>query len=344
MVFCFLFDSIIGNFETSKVELFNIIPKIDIMPQYPTGSNSENKLSVLITGGSGLIGKHLTSKLLDSGNKVSHLSRNTAKPGLGRVFKWIPDKEFIDPEALDGIDYIVHLAGANIGEKRWNEKRKTEIIESRVNSAKFLHKVISGKGIRLKAFISASATGFYGTSASGKFFNENDPPGNDYLANVCQQWEEASDLFNNSGIRTVNIRTAVVLEKSDSALSKLMKPAKYGFLFQTGDGRQYMPWIHIKDLCNIYLKAIIESGMSGSYNATAPQSVTHAEFIKTLGRVMKKPVFPIYVPGFVLKALLGEMSEVVLKGNPVSSEKIMNAGYRFIYSNLETALSNIIND
>src|ERR1035437_6461778 len=245
MVFCFLFDSIIGNFETSKVELFNIIPKIDIMPQYPTGSNSENKLSVLITGGSGLIGKHLTSKLLDSGNKVSHLSRNTDKPGLVRVFKWIPDKEFIDPEALDGIDYIVHLAGANIGEKRWNEKRKTEIIESRVNSAKFLHKVISRKGIRLKAFISASATGFYGTSASGKFFNENDPPGNDYLANVCQQWEEASDLFNNSGIRTVNIRTAVVLEKSDSALSKLMKPAKYGFLFQTGDGRQYMPWIHI---------------------------------------------------------------------------------------------------
>ena len=313
------------------------------MPQNLTSSNSETKLSVLITGGSGLIGRNLTFTLLDSGYKVSHLSRNAAKQGQIRVFRWSPEIEFIDTEALDGVDYIVHLAGANIGEKKWSKKRKLEIIESRVNSAKFLHKVVSERGIILKAFISASATGFYGTSPSTKIFNENDLPGNDYLGLVCKQWEEASDLFNNSGVRTVKIRTAVVLEKTDSALSKLMMLAKYGFLVQTGNGLQYMPWIHIRDLCNIYLEAIKESGMSGSFNATAPQSVTHAEFIKVLGRVMKKPVFPIPVPGFVLKTVLGEMSDVVLKGNRVSSEKLMKTGFKFLYTNLEDALDNIIN-
>ncbi len=313
------------------------------MPQNLTGSNSETKVSVLITGGSGLIGSHLTATLLDSGYKVSHLSRNRAKLGQIRVFKWSPDIEFIDPEALDGVDYIVHLAGANIGEKKWSKKRKLEIIGSRVNSAKFLHKIVSEREIILKAFISASATGFYGNSSSTKIFNENDLPGNDYLSLVCKQWEEASDLFTNSGIRTVKIRTGVVLEKTDSALSKLMMPAKFGFLVQTGNGLQYMPWIHIRDLCNIYLEAIKETGMSGSYNATAPQSVTHAEFIKVLGRVMKKPVFPIPVPGFVLKTVLGEMADVVLKGNAVSSEKLMNTGFKFLYPNLEEALDNIIN-
>jgi uncharacterized protein (TIGR01777 family) len=313
------------------------------MPQNPTGSNSENKLSVLITGGSGLIGSHLTTTLLDSGYDVFHLSRNTSKPGQVRSFKWNPEKGFIDPEALNGIDYIVHLAGANIGEKRWTVKRKLEIIESRVNSAKFLHNVISARGINIKAFISASATGIYGSSSPTKIYSEIDPPGNDYLADVCRQWEEASDLFNKSGIRTVKIRTAVVLEKTDSALSKLMMPAKYGFLVQTGNGLQHMPWIHIRDLCNIYLKAIMESRMSGSYNATSPQPVTHAEFIDVLAGVMKKPVFPIPVPGFILKVFLGEMADVVLKGNRVSSEKLLNTGFHFFYPSLEGALENIIN-
>jgi uncharacterized protein len=313
------------------------------MSDYKTNINEHNSSSVLITGGTGLIGRNLTSLLLDSGYKVSHLSRKADKNSLVKVFGWNPEKGIMDPEALTGVDYIIHLAGANIGEKRWSRKRKIEIIRSRVDSSRLLHKNIIERGIRLKAYISASATGIYGNINSPVIFNENDPPAKDFLGNVCREWEEAADLFNDSAIRTVKIRTAVVLEKTDSALSKLMKPAKFGFLVQTGNGLQYMPWIHIRDLCNIYLKSIEDPDMTGPYNATASQSVTHGEFIKVLGKVVKKPVFPIPVPGFVLKAALGEMAGVVLKGSRVSSEKIMNAGYQFIYSNLEDALNNTIN-
>jgi hypothetical protein len=312
------------------------------MSEYNTKINEHCFSSVLITGGKGLIGRNLTSSLIASGYKVSHLSRGSASAGSINVFNWNPERQYIDPEALNGIDYIVHLAGANIGEKRWTEKRKLEIIQSRVDSAKFLHRIIIEQGIGLKAFISASATGIYGAVNSAKIFNETDPPAKDYLANVCRLWEEAADLFNNSGIRTVKIRTSVVLEKTDSALSKLMIPAKYGFLVQTGNGNQHMPWIHIRDLCKIYMKAIEDRGMNGSYNATAHQSVTHADFIKVLGHVIKKPVFPVPVPGFLLKMIMGEMAGIILTGSNVSSEKIINAGYQFIYSDLEEALKDIL--
>jgi hypothetical protein len=249
----------------------------------------------------------------------------------------------IDREAFEGVDFIIHLAGANIGEKRWSRKRKKEIIKSRVDSARFLHKTVIDNKIHLKAFISASATGIYGSETSGKIFNENDPAGSDFLGSVCKQWEESADLFYNSGIRTVKIRSGVVLEKSDSALSKLMTPGKFGFLIQTGNGLQYMPWIHINDLCNIYLKALEDSEMGGAYNAVAPQQVTHLEFMHVLAKVMRLPVLPP-VPGFLIRIALGEMSEVILKGSRISSEKIMNTGYSFLFRTLEDALYNIIRE
>jgi hypothetical protein len=342
MIFCFLFDSIISKFKTSKVKLFNIIPKTLIMPGNRTSINSRKKLSVLITGGTGLVGKYLTSALIEAGYNVSHLSRGVDTPGNIRVFRWDPERGLIDRKALDGIDYIIHLAGANIGEKRWTNKRKLEIIRSRVDSAKLLHKTISQNGISLKAFISASATGIYGAETSAQVYVENDPPAHDFLGSVCRQWEAAADLFQNSGIRTVKIRTAIVLEKNDSALSKLMKPANFGFLVKTGGGFQYMPWIHINDLCSIYLKAIEDSEIKGPFNAVAPQHVTHNDFMKTLGRVIKRPVLSVPVPGFILKLILGEMSEVILTGSRVSSDKIINSGFRFRYILLEEALTNVL--
>ena len=144
-----------------------------------------------------------------------------------------------------------------------------------MDSARLIHNIIVERGIRLKAFISASATGIYGNETSLKTYTENDQPADDFLGTVCKKWESVADLFINSGIRTVKIRSGVVLEKSDSALSKLMKPGKFGFLVQTGTGLQYMPWIHIADLCNIYLKALDDSNMSGAYNAVSPQYITH---------------------------------------------------------------------
>jgi len=303
---------------------------------------SQKGLSVLISGGNGLIGRHLTSSLLSAGYTVSHLSRKIDQIDNVRVFLWDPSKRMIDPESIEGADYIIHLAGANIGARRWTRERKKEILESRTESARFLHQTVTRRGIQLKAFISASASGIYGTETSEKIFSENDPPAGDFLGNVCKLWEEAADLFANSGIRTVKIRTAVVLEKNDSALSKLMKPGKFGFLIQTGTGLQYMPWIHITDLCNIYLKAIEDMKMSGAYNAVSPQHMTHSDFMHVLARVMNIPVLRVPVPGFVLRILLGEMSDVILKGSRVSCDKITAEGYRFIFNNLEAALKNVI--
>jgi TIGR01777 family protein len=342
MIFCFLFDSIIGKFKTSKVKLFNIIPKTVIMPENQTSSNQKRNLSVLITGGGGLIGKHLTSILTEAGYNVSHLSRNIKKSDDLRVFRWDPEKKLLDASSLNGIDFIIHLAGANIGEKRWNRKRKEEIIKSRVDSARFLHKTITENQIPLKAFISASATGIYGAETSSIIYVENDPPAKDFLGSVCRQWEEAADLFCSSGIRTVKIRTAVVLEKNDSALSKLMMTGKLGFLVKTGSGRQYMPWIHVTDLCNIYLKALKDYSISGAFNAVAPQHVTHNEFMKILGKVIKRPVWGVAVPEFILKAILGEMSDVILKGSRVSSDKIVSTGFKFRYWMLEDALIDVL--
>lgn len=312
------------------------------MPENQPETNREKNLSVLITGGSGLIGKQLTSFLLGTGYEVKHLSRNNNLTEDVKVFLWDPLKGVIDRFVFDGTDFIIHLAGTNIGEKRWSKKRKEEIIKSRVDSSIFLHKCVVESGIPLKAFISASATGIYGSVTSSKIFTENDPSASDFLGSVCKEWEAAADLFKNSGIRTIKIRTGVVLEKNDSALSKLMMPGKLGFLIQTGTGQQYMPWIHINDLCGIYLKAIEDNKMEGAFNAVAPQHVTHNDFMRLLAEVMKvhKLAFPI--PAFIMRAVLGEMSDLILNGSRVSSEKIMKSGYSFLFSTLKNALYNII--
>jgi uncharacterized protein len=302
----------------------------------------QNAASVLITGGSGLIGRYLTNALLARGYHVSHLSRKTGDPGRVRVFKWDPGKNIIDPSALDGTDYIIHLAGANIGEKRWTKKRKDEIRASRVDSARLLFKTYLENGGRLKAYISASATGYYGSLTSDRIFIEADDPAADFLGTTCRLWEESAGQFEKEGVRTVRIRTAVVLEKNDSALSKLMFPAKFGFLIQTGSGNQYMPWIGIKDLCSIYIKAIEDSEMKGAYNAVSPQHVTHKDFMNSLSLVMNRPLIPFPVPDFVLRAVLGEMADIVIKGSRVSSEKIKDSGYRFQFGNLTDALMDTI--
>lgn len=301
-----------------------------------------NQESVLITGGSGLVGRYLTSLLLSEGYKVSHLSRNQSSAGKVRVFRWNPEKNIIDPVVFEGVDYLVHLAGANIGEKRWTAARKKEIAVSRVESAKFLHKTVTENKLPLKAFISASATGYYGSVTSDHICSEEDSPGNDFLGNTCRLWEEAADLFHASAIRTVKIRSGVVLEKSDSALSKMMNAARFGFLVRTGSGKQYMPWIHISDLCSIYLTAIKNQNLSGALNAVSPQHSTHKEFVKTLAHIMQKPVFPLPVPAFILHAALGEMADVILKGSRVSGQKIISAGYTFLFPDLEIALKNIL--
>lgn len=297
---------------------------------------------VLITGGSGLIGRYLTSLLLERGYSVAHLSRKQDQFGRVRVYRWDPEKGILDPSILEGTDYIIHLAGANIGERRWSGRRRREIVSSRVTSALLLYRKVTENSIPLKAFISASAVGFYGSATIEKIFSETDHPGAGFLASTCRQWEDAACLFEKHGIRTVRIRNAVVLEKEDSALKRLMGPAKYGFLVRVGSGKQYMPWIHIRDLCEIYIRAVEDHGLSGVFNAVAPEHVTLNEFIELLSSIMKKPVFLISVPSFVLKLVMGEMSSVVLNGSRISSEKITAKGFKFSFGNPGNALNDLL--
>lgn len=297
---------------------------------------------VLIAGGSGLIGRYLTSLLLSRGYAVSHLSRKQDNFGRVRVYRWDPERGIANSAYFEGSGYIINLSGANIGEKRWTPERKTEIVNSRTGTTKLLYKIVTENNIKLKAYISASAVGYYGSAANGKIFTETDPPGSDFLAETCRLWEEAADRFEKTGIRTVKIRSGVVIEKNDSALSKLMMPARFGFLVQTGNGRQYMPWIHISDLCGIYLKAIEDQTLSGSFNGVAPSHITHGDFVRILARVLGKPVLPVPVPALFLRAAMGQMADVVLKGNRVSAEKIIKAGYKFTFPGAEEALKDVL--
>jgi hypothetical protein len=300
--------------------------------------------SVLITGGSGLVGRYLTSLLLSEGYRVYHLSRKANHFGRVRVYRWDPEKGILDPAVLEGVDFIIHLAGANIGERRWTKERKKEITASRVLSARLLHEVALSSGHRFKAFISASATGYYGSLTTGRLFTEEDPPADDYLAGVCRSWEEQADLFSGISSRIVKIRTAVVLEKSDSALSKYLLPAKFGIFPVLGSGHQYMPWIHITDLCRIYLKAVSDTGMNGAYNAVAPSYTDQRSFMKTLSLVLGKPFFAPPVPALILRIIMGEMASVVLAGSRVTPDKIISGGYNFQYPDLLSALKDALSN
>jgi uncharacterized protein len=302
----------------------------------------KNNNTVLITGGSGLVGRYVTSALLSEGYEVIHLSRKSSHFGKVRIYRWDPEKKFIDKAFTEEIDYIIHLAGSNIGEKRWSASRKEDILKSRVDSAKFLHRIIKERNIRLKAFISASGVGYYGSETSDKIYSETDPPGTDFIATTCRLWEDAAELFQSEGIRTVKIRSGLVLEKNNGALKRFLIPAKFGLFPVIGTGRHFISWIHIRDICSIYLKVLKDNNFEGAYNAVSPQYVSYYDFVRTLALVMKRIFFHFPVPSPVLKIFLGEMSDIILRGSRISSKKIKNAGFQFAFADLHEALQNVI--
>ncbi len=297
--------------------------------------------TILISGGTGLVGKQLCKKLKDKGYSVAILSRSSRKDSDILTYTWNIDKREIDKEAIETADYIIHFAGANIGDKRWTAKRKKLIIDSRVKSGQLIFEKLKGNKNQLKAFISASAIGYYGTITTDKIFSETDLPANDFLGEASQLWEQSADSFEKLGIRTVKIRTGVVLTKQGGALAKMLTPVKLGIGSAIGSGLQYLPWIHIDDLCSIYIKAIEDSNMNGAYNAVAPDHKTNRDFTEALARVLKKPFWFPNVPAFAMKLMFGKMAEMLLKGSRVSSDKIRTAGYGFLFPDLKSALNNL---
>ncbi|MDQ3111408.1 MAG: TIGR01777 family oxidoreductase [Bacteroidota bacterium] len=299
-------------------------------------------MNILITGASGLIGTHLTDFLTKQGHEVAHLGREKSSGNSIRQFVWDPANGTIENGAVAWADAIVHLAGANVAEGRWTEKRKEEIIESRVKGAQLLAATIRKENAKAKVFVSAAAVGFYGMITSEIIFKEIDPPASDFFGMVCLKWENSADLVEETGLRTVKLRIGVVLAKDGGALPKLAGPVKWFAGSPLGSGKQWMPWIHIDDLCALFLKAIEDGRMNGPYNAAASQHVTNKEFVKTIGKVLHRPVFLPPVPKFALKLFLGEMSGIVTEGSRVSNQKLLNAGFHFQHTQLEEALNDLL--
>ena len=291
-------------------------------------------IKILITGGTGLIGRHLTEKLLEKNYEVIILTRN---PKNKNEFKWDIDKGYIDENVFKNLDYTIHLAGAGIADKRWTDKRKEEIIHSRVASTNLLFEKIKEHKVNLKGFIASSAIGFYGAKTTDKIFTETDKPANDFLGKVCQLWEEAIHQFKKENSRTVILRTGVVLTKNGGALAKMKTP----IISPIGSGKQYIPWIHIDDLCNLYI-ASIENNLSGIYNAVSPEHQTSKSFSKILAKKLKRLYVPIGVPSFLLKLIFGEMAVILLKGSRVSSKKIEEASFKFEFRTLTKALESLL--
>jgi uncharacterized protein (TIGR01777 family) len=298
--------------------------------------------TVLITGGTGLIGRHLSHLLKEKGYTVGILSRSGKQQPDFLGYYWDIDKQIIDPKAILSADFIIHLAGENIGEKRWTEERKKEIINSRILPTQLLFDAVSKSTHKPQAFISASAIGYYGAVTSEHIFTEQDSAANDFLGNTCRQWESEADKFEELGLRTVKIRTGMVLSPTGGVLAKMKLPLKMGLGTLFGTGAQYMPWIHIDDLCRIYLKAIEDVSMTGAFNAVAPESVSNRQFMQTLALAMHKEIRLHRIPAPVLKMALGSMSEILLEGSRVSAEKLISSGYDFYYPTLQQTLTDLL--
>lgn len=295
---------------------------------------------VLITGANGLIAKELAKKI---GNEydVRFLTRKKRQPN---EYEWDLKKGTIDESALENVSHIVHLAGANISEKRWTAERKKELISSRVDSASILRNTLRKKEIKLKSFISASGINYYGTKTTEKIYSENDSPGHDFLSEVVVLWECAADHFKEQNLadRVVKIRTAVVLSEKEGALKKMLPPIQYGIGSALGSGKQYMPWIHIEDICSIYEFALKHPTLHGAYNAVSPQHATNAELTQKIAEVMNKPLFMPNVPAFVLKMLFGELAIAILEGSRASSQKIQDTGFQFKFPDLHESLIDLL--
>ena len=288
---------------------------------------------ILVTGGTGLVGRRLTALLTEKNHEVRILSRN---PKNENEFKGDYSKGFLDDKAIENIDYIIHLAGAGIADKRWTKERKKVILNSRVATANLIFDKIKAQNIPLKGFISASGSNYYGAQTTAKVFKESDAVGTDFLGQVCLKWEAAANQFKDLNIPVTILRTGVVLSKTGGALEKMRTP----IVSPLGSGNQYMAWIHIDDLCNLYTKAIEETFV-GVYNAVSPEFHTSKTFSKALAKAIKSPFLPIAVPGFLLKLVFGELAIILLHGSRLSSDKIKEKGFIFKYKELALALKNL---
>jgi uncharacterized protein (TIGR01777 family) len=299
-------------------------------------------MNILITGGTGLVGTVVTELALQKGYQVSFLSRSTKSIPQVKVFQWDIAQKKIDIQAIEQADYIIHLAGAGVADKRWSDAYKQEILDSRIISTQLLQEAISKSIKKPKAIVAASAVGIYGFDTGDTLMQEDSRQGEGFLAEVTKKWEEELLKFENLGIRTAIMRIGIVLSTKGGALQKMMQPVQFFAGSALGSGKQYMSWIHIRDLARMFLFAIENEQIRGVYNAVGNTPVTNETFTKAIAKVMNKPLFLPNVPEFALRLMLGEMASMVIGGNRVSNEKIVKAGFQYEFETLEEALKNLI--
>jgi uncharacterized protein (TIGR01777 family) len=298
-------------------------------------------MKVTVTGATGRIGSHLVAALVARGDDVVALSRDPdrASEQLGvEALPWDPENEAPPKPSLVGRDAVVHLAGEDVAQ-RWNKEAKARIVDSREKSTRSLIHAIFDSKPRPPIFVCASASGYYGARGDEPV-DEAQPPGSDWLASVVMRWEQQADTAL-IGTRLVKVRTGIVLDAAGGALAKMLPPFKAGVGGPIGGGKQYMPWIHLDDIVGIYLAALDSPTFSGPINASAPNPVTNKQFSQALGRALHRPaVAPI--PGLTIKAMYGEMAQIVLKGVRMVPGRAAELGYEFKFPELDAALADTL--
>lgn len=297
-------------------------------------------MKILITGATGLIGTALVKKLRAGNHEVNILTRK--KSGDKNEFIWNLKKNEIDEAAFKNIDSIVHLAGASVG-KRWTEDYKKELYSSRIDSALLLYKTCVKLNIKLKSYISASGVNYYGTYTSDKILTEKDPVQHqDFLSELSVAWENSADEFQSIAERVVWMRTAVVLAKKGGTFPLLKKITDYNIGSGIGSGNQWMNWIHLDDLVDMYIFAIENPEVAGKYNSVADEFITNETFMKKLAKASDKFFLPVNVPAFIMNLVMGEMAEIITEGTRADNQKIKNTGFQFKYNTFDSALKDLI--
>ena len=300
-------------------------------------------MKILITGATGLIGRRVCRSLINEGHQVVVLSRRPpAATDLSGVivFRWEPVAEPPPAAALEDVEAVIHLAGEPVAAARWTDEQKRRIRDSRVKGSRNLVAGLRATPRPPKVFVSSSAVGFYGDRGD-EILNEGSAPGSDFLSEVCLDWETEAARSRELGVRAAFVRTGVAISPSGGALEKMLPPFKLGLGGRLGDGRQWFPWIHIEDVVGIFLHALMSPAVDGPINGVAPGIVTNEEFTRELAAALNRPAF-FPVPQFALRALMGEMAEVVTASQRVVPQVALDTGYRFKYPNLRPALESLL--